>query len=164
MLFASCKAQYYPIISCSGTMAQNVFGCPISSEQLSMIYSETTLKAALLFSTYSFLGAFAKLWHPPIRFVMPVCRSAWNNSAPNKGMLIKFDTWTLQKSVWEIQVLLNSHKNNGYFTRRPNAFMIISPWILLRIRNVSDKSCRISNLIIFFSENGTFYEILWKMW
>ena len=60
-LLVSCKIQYYPIVSCSGTMAQNVFGFLISSEKWYVIYSETTLKAALFFNTCSFLIAFTIL-------------------------------------------------------------------------------------------------------
>ena len=47
--------------------------------------------------------------------------------------------------------------------------MVISGWILLRMRNVSDKSCRekqnthfvFSNCFFFF-ENRAVYEIIWK--
>jgi hypothetical protein len=50
-------------------------------------------------------------------FVMSVCPSAWNNSH-----CTDFDeTWYLGfffKSVEKIQVLLESDKNNGYFTSR----------------------------------------------
>ena len=47
------------------------------------------------------------------------------------------------------------------------AFMIVFQWILLRMRNMSDKSCRenqdtyfmFSNLL---SENHAIYKIMWK--
>ena len=44
-----------------------------------------------------------------------------------------------QKSDLKIQVSLKSDKNNGYFTRRLIAFLIISRSFLPRIRNVSEK-------------------------
>jgi hypothetical protein len=41
------------------------------------------------------------------------------------------------KSVGEIQVSLNSHKNSGHFIWRLCTFMMISCWVLLRIENIS---------------------------
>jgi len=38
-----------------------------------------------------FLGAFAKLRKPTITFVMSVCPSAGNNSAPNGQIFMKFN-------------------------------------------------------------------------
>jgi hypothetical protein len=64
--------------------------------------------------------------------------------------------------VEKIQVLLKSDKNNGYFT-----FMTKTPLLLLRMRNISDKSC-IENQDThfmfnnFFSESRGVYEIMWK--
>ena len=46
-----------------------------------------------------------------------------------------------------------------------SAFMIISRWILLRMRNVLDKSCRENqntNLMINIFFNHATYEIVWK--
>ena len=39
----------------------------------------------------SFLGAFAKLRKATVSFVMHVCPSAWNNSAPTVRVLMKLD-------------------------------------------------------------------------
>ena len=47
-----------------------------------------------------------------------------------------------RKIVEKIQVSLTFDKNNGYFTWRQYTFFIISRSFLLRMRNVSDKSCR----------------------
>jgi hypothetical protein len=45
-------------------------------------------------------------------------------------------------------------------------FMIVTRWILLKLRNVSDKSCNEDQNMHFmfnnFSENRTVYEIMWK--
>jgi hypothetical protein len=45
----------------------------------------------------------------------------------------------------------------------------ISCWILLKMRNVSERSCRENQNTHFvfnkvFSENCTLYEIMWKIW
>jgi hypothetical protein len=41
----------------------------------------------------SYLSAFTKLWKATIRFVMSVCPSAWNNSAPSVWIFMKCDNW-----------------------------------------------------------------------
>jgi hypothetical protein len=54
------------------------------------------------------------------------------------------DIWYLSifgKSVEQIQVSLKSDNNNGTLHKDLCTFMIISRSILLRMRNVSDKSC-----------------------
>ena len=47
-------------------------------------------------------------------------------------------------------------------------FMVVSRWILLRMRNVSDKSCREDQNTHFifntFSKNCTIYKTVWKIW
>jgi hypothetical protein len=56
------------------------------------------------------------------------------------------EIWCLsifRQSVEEIQVSLKSDKNNGYFIYEDlYMFTIKSHWILLKMRNVLDKSCR----------------------
>ena len=73
------------------------------------------------------------------------------------------------KSIEKNHVSLQSGKNNACFTWRLFTFMTLCRWILLRVRNVSDKSCRenqnthfmFSN---FFPENRAVYEICGKIW
>ena len=57
--------------------------------------------------------------------------------------------------------------NKTTVIRHPRTFLIISRSLLLRMKNVSDKTCRGTrnthfNLITFFFEKGTFYEKMWK--
>ena len=76
--------------------------------------------------------------------------------------------WSIfRKSVEKNHVSLKSDNNNGYFTWRRYTFMIISRQILLKMRSVSDKSCRENKYTHFmfsdlFSENRAIYEITWK--
>jgi hypothetical protein len=77
---------------------------------------------------------------------MPICvsvfLSAWNNSAVIGQIAMKFEiSLFVLKSVEKVQVSLKSEKSNGYFIWRLFTFVIISRWILLRMRNVSDKMC-----------------------
>jgi hypothetical protein len=47
------------------------------------------------------------------------CPSAWNNSAPARQILMRFDIWLIfWKPAQKLQVSLNSHKNNEFFTCR----------------------------------------------
>ena len=70
------------------------------------------------------------------------------------------------KFVQKIQVSLKSDKNNGYLHEDQYTFLIISCSFLLRMRNVSDKSCRGNQKIHFvfsnFFKNRTIFEIMWK--
>jgi hypothetical protein len=50
--------------------------------------------------------------------------------------------WLRFEDVEKIQISLKSYKNNGYLHEDLLAFMIISRWIFLRMRNFSDKFCR----------------------
>ena len=61
------------------------------------------------------LGAFAKLRKATISFVMSVCPSSSNTSAPNGRILIKFYIWNFFENLSR---KLKSDKNNGYFIRR----------------------------------------------
>jgi hypothetical protein len=58
------------------------------------------------------LGEFAKLRKASISFVVFVRSSARNDSAPARGIFMKFDVSTLRISVQKIQVSLKSNKNN----------------------------------------------------
>jgi hypothetical protein len=52
-----------------------------------------------------------------------------------------YEIWYLnifKKSVYKIQVLLKSEKNNGILHADRNTFLIISRSVLLRRRNVAD--------------------------
>ena len=67
---------------------------------------------------------------------------AWNNSYPNGRILEKFDIYVFRKFVEKIQISLKSDKNTGTLHEDVFTFMTISRSILLRMRNVLDKSCR----------------------
>jgi hypothetical protein len=69
-----------------------------------------------------------------------------------------------KKKFEKIQVLLKSENNQFYFTWRPVYIFYLSRSFLLRMKNISDNSCRehrnahfISNNVIFFRK----YCLLW---
>ena len=78
--------------------------------------------------------------------------------------------WYWNNLLGKIQVSLQSHKNDGYFTWRPIYILIISRAVISRMKNVSDKwgkknqnahfMCK--HLFFFFFENRAVYEIMWK--
>jgi hypothetical protein len=71
-----------------------------------------------------------------------------------------------RKFVEEVQISLKSDENNVYFTWRPLYIYKLSPWILLKMINVSDKSYRedqnTSYFQLRFSESRAVYEVMWK--
>ena len=74
---------------------------------------------------------------------MSVRPSAWNNSAPIGRIF--HEIWHLnifRRSVRKIQFSLKSDKISGTLHEDQFKFLIISRSVLLRMRNVSDKSCR----------------------
>jgi len=113
-----------------------------------------------------FLGVLENL-RKRLSFVMFVRLSAWNNSVPAGSIFMKFDVWLFFfKSIVKIRISLKSDKNKGYFTWRLRTCVIVSRWILLRMRYVSDKRCKEHQnthfmFNIFFFENYAIYEIMW---
>ena len=102
-----------------------------------------------------------------ISFVMSVRVSAWNSSAPTGRIFMKFHIWLFfWTSVEKIQALLKADKNNEYFTWRQIYILIISRSVLLRMKNVSEKSyienqnTHFTFYNFFFSENRSIYEII----
>ena len=94
--------------------------------------------------------------------------SAWNNSAPTGRIFMKFYIWVFFENLsrnfkfhYNLTIITGTLHEDRY------TFFIISRSVLLRMRNVSDKSCRrnqnthfvFSN---FFSKNRAVCEIMWK--
>jgi len=99
---------------------------------------------SVLFYGTEILGAFSKLRRATVSFVMNVRLSVlmekvgfhWTNSN-------KIWHWRIfRKSVDRNQVTLRSENNNSTLHEYLCTFIIKLIWILLRMRNVSDKSCR----------------------
>jgi len=89
-------------------------------------------------------------------FVMSVCPSV----RPHGTARLPLDgfSWNLVYEYFflnfvdKIQLPLKSAKNNGYFSWRP-MHIKTARWILLRMRNVSNKSCRENRKIQFICDN-----------
>jgi hypothetical protein len=82
------------------------------------------------------LGTFAKLRQATISFT-PV--------RPTVSMEQLGSHWTDFDEIWYLNFIQDSSKsdkNNRYFTWRLFTWMAVSRWILFRMRNISDKSCR----------------------
>jgi hypothetical protein len=113
-----------------------------------------------------FLGAYRKIAKNDckLRRACPPFRlPSWNISVPTLDGF----SWNLisvfQKSVEKIEALLNSGKNIWYFTWGLFTFMIASRWILLRMSNFPDESCR-ENQNTRYMFNNTFSRKLWHLW
>ena len=115
------------------------------------------------------LGEFAKLRKATIGFIVLVRPSVrMNSSAPMGQIFMKFDTWVFFPREYDEKThSLQSDKNNDTLHEDISIFVIISRWILIRMRSVSDKSCRENQKTrslfrIVFPNNRTVYEIMWK--
>jgi hypothetical protein len=94
--------------------------------------------------------------------------SAWNKSSLAGRIFMNIDIWLFFEYLSRI---FNFHKNRTKITVNLRedqcTFSIISLSFLLKMRNVSGKSCT-ENLNIFcvqqtfFPEKHSFYEIMWK--
>ena len=74
---------------------------------------------------------------------MSFCLSAWKNSAPTGRIFMKLIIPVFFRTpVGKIQVSFKSNKNTGDSTWRPMCICGNSCSFLLRMRNVSDRSCR----------------------
>ena len=110
--------------------------------------SDITIRMTLSIAL-SFLGTFAKLLKATIIYVKSVCPSVCLYVRMEQLGCRRTNFHELsylgmfRKYVENIQVSLKSDKNNTCFTWRPvySTFMLISDWILLRARNVSDIIC-----------------------
>jgi hypothetical protein len=109
-------------------------------------------------ATNAFLGAFANLRKATISFVMSVClsisASVWNNSAPTSRIFVKFNIWVFFENISrKFKFYCNLTRITGTLHDDLCTFMIISPWILIRIRNVSDTSCGENHYTCFMCNN-----------
>ena len=125
-----------------------------------------------MWTVLGFLGAFPKLPKATFSFAVSVHPSvvlfAWNNWSPIRRISIKFLIRVFfPKICRENSSFIKFDKCTGILHEHFCTFMTTSRWILHRMRNVSDKSCReIQNTHFmfnnFFSENCAVYEIMWK--
>jgi len=121
----------------------------------------TVLEDGSASNTTSFLGMFTILWKMTISFIVSVCPSVrpsvWNNSAPTRWIFIKFNTWLFFKNLCR---KFKFHKNltriTGTLHGDQYTFLITSCSVLLRIRNISDKSYRENQSTHFMCNNLLF--------
>jgi len=101
------------------------------------------IKTRTCWNTSFFLGALEKFRKAIICFITSV-RPSVRPRGTTRLYLDGFSwnmTFIFRKSVDKIQVWLKSNKNNGTSHEDQCTFKVVSRKILLRMRNVSDKSC-----------------------
>jgi hypothetical protein len=113
------------------------------------------------------LGTFAKFRKATVIVVMSVRLPAWNNFAPTGRSFMKFDIWVFFENLLrKFELDYNLTSITGTLHEDQCTCVIISRSVLLRMRNVSDKSCRENrNTHFVFNnilENCAFYEIMRK--
>jgi hypothetical protein len=73
---------------------------------------------------------------------MSICLSPWNNPAPPGWIFMKFDIWLYcKKIVRKFKIHYNWTRIAGTLREDQYTFVIIYCSFLLRMRNISDKTC-----------------------
>jgi hypothetical protein len=115
-----------------------------------------------------YFGALAKLRKATISFVTSVRLSAWNNLAPNGRIFMTFDIPVLFENLFgKFKFYCNLTRVMSTLHEDQYTFLIIFRSDLLRMRNITDKSCREKsqhtfNVQLTISENRAVCEIMWK--
>ena len=117
------------------------------------------IQSALMIQVARLSGAIVKLREATISFVISVRPSAWNNSAPTGRIFMKFDLcWFLETLSRKFNFHYNLTRMTG--TLHEDQFTFISRSVLLRMRNVSGKSCRANrNTHFVFSNSDTSLDV-----
>ena len=103
-----------------------------------------------------------------LNYLLHVRPSSWNNLAPTGQIFMKFIMWVFFENLSrKCKVYLNLTRIAVILYEDQYTFFILSCSGLLRMRNVSDKSCRGNEkthfiIFFFFFENRAVYEIIWK--
>jgi hypothetical protein len=101
-------------------------------------------------------------------FAMFISPSAWNNSASVGLKFIKCDIWVFFRSLSrKFKYYYNLSRITCTLRKDQYTILVISPPVLLRMRNVSDRSCKENQnthsvLKNFFPKNRAVYVIMWK--
>ena len=105
-----------------------------------------------------FLDAFRELRKATVSFVICVCLSlslclsAWNHTSPTGRIIMKLGIWAFFENLSrKFKFHFNPTRITGALHEEVFTFMTISRQILLRIRNVSYKSCRENQIHILWS-------------
>jgi len=153
----------------------------LSNKPLPAVLSLSTviIKVLLHFCTLlyppwilQFLGAFAKLRKSLLASsCLSACPSVRHSVCQHEASRLPLGISSrnfifeefFRKSVDRMQVLLKSHKHNGYLTWRPMYIFVISHACLLRMKNVSDKNYRETHNTHFVF-NNFFFEKSFLFW
>ena len=114
-------------------------------------------------------GAFTKLRKMTTSFVTSVRLSVClKNAAPTGRIFMKYYIWgVFENMLRKFRYPENVTLITGTLHENLWTFMI-SCWVLVRMRNISDGSCRGNqthiwcSVTFFFSENRVFYETMWE--
>ena len=95
---------------------------------------------------FPFQATFVKLWEANISFVMSVCQSVWpsalNITTPTGRIFMKSETWEYFENISRKSRLIKTWQEWRVIYMKNCILFIILRWILRRMKNVSDESCR----------------------
>jgi hypothetical protein len=89
-----------------------------------------------------------------VTLCMSVCPSAWNNHAPTGQIFMKLDTGLFFENLpRKFNFHLNLTRITGTLPEEQRTCLIVSRSFLLRMRNISDKFCRVNQNTHFMCSN-----------
>jgi len=93
-------------------------------------------------------------------FIHHACPSTCNNSVPTRWIFMKSDMWIVfENLLWKFKFHLSLTRIKSTVLEDVRIRTIKSDWILLRKKNISDKSCR-ENQNTHFMFNNLFMKIV----
>jgi hypothetical protein len=165
MLWQNCilaKKYNYVVVTAENSDCDHVD----FDQRRSLIFEGPTDRTS---ATLSFLGAFAEMRKAIVSFVMSVCPSTSNNSAPAIRIFKNFDIWVFSKetTVEKHNVHANLARITVTVPEDLYTVLIMPRLALLTTRNVSEEICRekqntILYSITYFFDNPAMYEVMCK--
>jgi len=131
---------------------------------------------SMLFCTeFVMLSAFARLQKPTVSFrmsVRPYFRPHRTPQFPSGRIFIKFDIWVCFEHIsWKYTFLWHMTRKTGSSHEELFTFAMVSCWIFLRTKNVSNKSCRenqnthfVCAMRFFFPKSCPLWYNVEKLW
>jgi len=154
----------------------------LCSEQMTGAFSRRNCKLHANIKFHAFMASNTSIWilfrsyrkivksDMLLHVRLSVCWSTWNNSSPTGRIFVNFDSSVFFGNLsWNFSFHQNLTRKVGALRKGLCTFVITFRWVLVRLRNVSDKSCRenenthfmFNNFNFFFWANHAFYEITW---
>jgi hypothetical protein len=152
--------QYLITVECAemGEIRQDVQGL---SRQAGIVRWNNWATFNILMSSDSLSGSFAKLRQATVGFLVSVRPYAWNSSGPTGRIVMKIYIWLFFENVWRKSKMWLKSDKKSTFREDLCTFITVPRWAILKLRNVSDESCRENQNTHVVFNNLLFWGVGW---